>query len=109
MDLVLICAGTALVSIAAQVEVPPGSLREFTEVLHDLSQRLVQRGQRVWLFRNHDVPDLYLEFTEGADAATHRCVGPADAEEANLERRLRALGRYHPSAQQRWDGIPLDT
>lgn len=95
----------ARVLTAAQVHVPPAAEQEYIATVAHLSQRLARRGQHVWLFRHRSTPGLFLEFTEGQDAATHRMAGPADDEERQLEARLHALGRYEEQAPISWDEV----
>lgn len=72
-----------------------------------LAGRLRARGQQLWLFRSHEGDGRFLECTEGKDPATHRMTGPADAREAELEARLRTLGRYDARTTTRWDDVPF--
>lgn len=95
----------ARVLTAARVTVAAAAEPEYIETVQQLSWRLAHRGQHIWLFRHRTTPGLFLEFTEGQDEATHRSVGPADAEERQLEERLRALGEYEDNAEIRWDEV----
>ena len=95
----------ARVLTAARVQVAPAAEPEYIEAVQQLSWRLARRGQHVWLFRHRITAGLFLEFTEGQDEATHRSAGPADAEERQLEERLRALGQYEDNATISWDEV----
>ena len=93
----------ARVLTAVQVVVGADTVAAWLATIEVLAARLAVRGQHLWVFRNEADPGRWLEFTEGKDPATHRCAGPADAEEAALEQQLRQLGRYDAaSAAERW-------
>ncbi len=91
---------------ATRVVVASGQVGEWLAVLEVLAGRLAARGQHLWVFQAEDAPAEWLEFTEGKEPATHRSRGPADAVEADLELRLRALAAYDDaSAGARWHEV----
>jgi hypothetical protein len=96
----------ARVLTAARVVVPPGHTAEWLETLEVLAGCLAARGQHLWVFRQEGAADVWLEFTEGKDASTHRSRGPADVVEAALEQRLRALANYDSATgSERWHEV----
>jgi hypothetical protein len=97
----------ARVLTAVQVTVRPAQEAEWLATVHALATRLVSRGMHLWVFRSRSEPDRYLEFTEGKDDAAHRRHGPADIEEAALERRLQELAQYPTSTSVPvWEEVP---
>lgn len=96
----------ARVLTAVQVTVRPALEAEWLATVHALATRLVSRGMHLWVFRSRSDPHQYLEFTEGKDDAAHRRHGPADAEEAALERRLQELASYPTTPAVVWEEMP---
>jgi hypothetical protein len=93
---------------AVHVTVRPANEAEWLATIRALATRLGFRGLHLWVFRSRTDPTHFLEFTEGKDEASHRRHGPADAEEATLETRLRQLAEY-PAAGTHddvWEEIP---
>lgn len=91
---------------AVAVTVRPPQEEEWLATVHALATRLGARGLHLWVFRARGEPGSYLEFTEGKDDAAHRRHGPADAEEAALERRLRELATYPTTPAAVWEEVP---
>lgn len=89
----------------AHARVAAADEAEYLALLEVLTRRLALRGQHLWLFRERGAPGGFLEFTEGADDATHRVAGPADGEEAALEARLAVLATYLETRSTRWDEV----
>ena len=88
---------------AVRVVVPPEHTAEWLATLEVLAGRLAARGQHLWVFRHERAAGVWLEFTEGKDAAAHRANGPADDAEAVLEQQLRRLAAYDDTtACDRW-------
>ena len=96
----------ARVLTAVQVTVRPAHEAEWLATVHALAARLVSRGMHLWVFRGRDLPETFLEFTEAPDDAGHRRHGPADAEEAVLERRLQELATYPTTPAAVWEEVP---
>ncbi len=86
-----------------RVTVPSARVAEYTAVIAQLARRHAARGQQLWIFQRRGDPESWLEFSEGPDDSGHRATGPADAEEAGLERSLRQLAQYLESDDERWD------
>lgn len=63
-----------------------------------------RRGANFWVFRNREVPDAYLEFTEAADGT----AGARTIEEIALERQLRELAVYGTDAEEVWEEFQLE-
>jgi hypothetical protein len=91
----------------ATVRVPAAHEAEWLAVAARLAGLLEKRGEHLWVFRSEQDPELWLEFSESKERATHRAVAPRDAEESELEGRLRALARYGPDASVLWTEVPL--
>jgi hypothetical protein len=89
------------------VRVPAANESEWLAVVAQLAARAERRGQHLWVFRAEHDPELWLEFSESKERATHRAVAPRDAEEAELEARLRSLARYEPDPSVLWTEVPL--
>ncbi|MEP6591561.1 MAG: hypothetical protein ABJC19_10300 [Gemmatimonadota bacterium] len=89
----------------SRVGVPLARKSEYLALVHALAARLAARGQRLWVFQSREQPDRWLEFSESADAATHRAAGPADAEEARLESALAVVVASREGEQQFWDEV----
>jgi len=89
------------------VRVPVGAQTEWLGVVARLAALLGARGQHLWVFRSERDPELWLEFSESKERATHRAVAPRDAAEAELEARLRTLARYEPDPSVLWTEEPL--
>ena len=89
------------------MRVPADREAEWLGVVARLAAALSSRGQHLWVFRSEQDPELWLEFSESKERATHRAVAPQDAAEAELEARLRALARYEPDPSVLWTEVPL--
>ena len=89
----------------SRVRVPLARESEYLALVHALAARLAVRGQRLWVFQAREQPDSWLEFSEGADATTHRAAGPADAEEARLESELAGVVALREGERQLWDEV----
>ena len=89
------------------VRVPEGARVEWLRTVAALAARLGARGQHLWVFRSERDPELWLEFSESKERATHRTVALRDPAEAELEAHLRTLARYEPDPSVLWTEVPL--
>ena len=89
------------------VRVPAAQQAEWFSVVARLGALLEVHGQHLWVFRSERDPELWLEFSESKERATHRAVAPRSAEEVELEARLRSLARYEPDPSVLWTEVPL--
>ncbi|HEX5386247.1 MAG TPA: hypothetical protein VFW66_06095 [Gemmatimonadales bacterium] len=86
----------------ARAAVSPAAEAEYLRTIAELARVAEPRGRRLWLFRSAERPDLFLECSESANAATHRAVATLPDDEARLEARLGRLAAYGPDARERW-------
>jgi len=91
----------------ALVRVPEDRRPEWLATVAKLAAALAARGQHLWVFKSERDPELWLEFSEAGDRASHRAVAPRSAEEQALEARLRQLARYEPDSSVLWTEVPL--
>jgi hypothetical protein len=92
---------------AARVRVPAEHESEWRSVAAQLAAVLKARGQHLWVFRSESDPELWLEFSESGDRASHRSVIERTVEELTLEARLRELATYERDASALWAEVPL--
>ena len=90
---------------AARVRVPPANEAEYLATLRELCQFADARGQRIWLYRNAQDPQLFTEFSESPTEMSHRAQASRLPEEIKLERRLQALGTYAADAWELWTEV----
>jgi len=79
--------------------VRPGLAEAYRELLGRRVAAARRRGANFWVFRNREVPDAFLEFTETADGS----AGARTAEEIAIESELRQLAEYGPDAEEVWE------
>jgi hypothetical protein len=91
----------------ARVRVPPAHEAEYLATLRELCQFAEARGQRIWLFRHTQDPQLFTEFSESATEMSHRAQASRLPEELKLEQRLQRLGTYAPDAWELWTEVSL--
>ena len=91
----------------ALVRVPEDRRPEWLATVATLAAALEARGQHLWVFKSERDPELWMDFSEAGDRASHRAVAPRPAEEEALEQRLRQLARYEPDPSVLWTEVPL--
>ena len=88
---------------AARAMVRPGQADAYRRLLARRAAAARARGASFWVFRNREVPDAFLEFTEAADGS----AGARTAEEIAIETELRQLAEYGPDAEEVWEEFQL--
>lgn len=88
-----------------RVTVPSARVAEYRALVAALARTLAARHQHLWAFRLRGDEDSWLEFVEGAGPMHLRAIGPADAEEADLEARLRKLAPDDDVTPEIWDEV----
>ena len=92
---------------ASRVRVPATSETDYLATLRELRQFAEARGQRIWVFRNAQDPQLFIEFSESPTEMSHRAQASRLPEELTLERRLQSIATYAPDAWELWTDVPL--
>jgi hypothetical protein len=92
---------------ASRVRVPATSEADYLATLRELRQFAEARGQRIWVFRNANDPQLFIEFSESPTEMSHRAHASRLPEELTLERRLQSIATYAPDAWELWTDVPL--
>jgi hypothetical protein len=88
---------------AARAMVRPEDERRYVALLVERAGAAGRRGARFWTFRNRATPGAFLEFTESSDGS----AGARNAEELEIERRMREIALYGPDAEEVWEELPL--
>jgi hypothetical protein len=91
----------------ARVRVPLPKQAEWLETVEQLAARLRTKGQRFWVFQSESDNDLWLEFSESHDRASHRHVNKPSAEEHELDQKLKSLAKYDKDATALWVELSL--
>ena len=91
----------------SRVRVPLLRQAEWLETIGAFAARLKVRGQHVWVFQSEVDNDLWLEFSESVDRASHRYVAKLSDEEHELDKKLRTLAKYEKDAGVLWVEFPL--
>ena len=95
-------ARTLTVSRAA---VSPAAEQAYLEAVSELARLSGTRGRRLWLFRAREHPGRFLECSESVSPEEHRVMADPDGDEAQLERRIRALASYEDGAWELWEEV----
>src|SRR5207253_10470221 len=93
---------------AALVRVPPTNEADYLATLRELCQYAEARGQRIWLFRSAQDPQLFIEFSESPTEMSHRAQASRLPEEIKLETHLQSLVTYAPDAWDLWTAVSLE-
>lgn len=88
---------------AARAMVRPDDEPRYLALLAERAGAARRRGARFWTFRNRSTPGAFLEFTETADDT----AGARNAEELEIEHRMREIALYGPDAEEVWEELPL--
>lgn len=97
----------ARVLTASRVRVPATSEADYLATLRELGRFADARGQRIWVFRNAQDPQLFIEFSESPTEMSHRAQASRLPEELKLERQLQGIATYAPDAWELWTEVPL--
>src|SRR6201982_3770544 len=93
---------------AARVRVPPTNEADYLATLRELCRFADARGQRIWLFRSAQDPQLFIEFSESPTEMSHRAQASRLPEEIKLEKHLQSLVPYAPDAWELWTEVSLE-
>ena len=97
----------ARVLTAARCTVPAEHESEYFKTILGLARIGMQRGQRIWVFRQTDDPRRFIEFTEAPSRIAHRLFASKTTPEQHLERRLAKLAVYDADAWELYEEQPL--
>jgi hypothetical protein len=97
----------ARVLTAARVRVPATCEADYVATLRELSRFAQARGQRIWVFRSAQDPQLFIEFSESATEMSHRVHVSRLPEEVTLEMQLQRIATYAPDAWDLWTEVSL--
>jgi hemolysin-activating ACP:hemolysin acyltransferase len=89
----------------SRASVDPAAEREYLEAVRELARLSDASGRRLWVFRSASRPGRFLECSESRSAEEHRVTPRLDPDEAQLERRIRALATYDDGAWELWEEV----
>src|SRR6266571_3148764 len=92
---------------AARVRVPPTNEADYLATLRELCQFADARGQRIWLFRNAQDPQLFTEFSESPTEMSHRAQASRLPEENQAEAAAQGARTHAPDAWELWTEVSL--
>jgi len=92
----------------SRVTVPAELETEYLAVMKELVPLSEARGRRLWIFRSRREPRVFLECSESTTRETHRTQAERCQREQQLEKRLRQLGTYEPSAWELYEEVRID-
>lgn len=92
----------------SRVTVPAELETEYLAVIRELVPMSEARGRRLWVFRSRREPHVFLECSESSSFGTHRTQAERTVREQQLEKRLRQLGNYEPTAWDLFEEVRID-